>query len=406
MKLERVTNVADARMVAKRTIPGVLFDYIDGAADDETTMRANTAAFDEVMFRPRVGLEVREPDLTTTVLGAKVSMPLLLAPTGLAEAMHRDGAAGAARAAASRGTLCVLSTVAGSPIEQVAPAAPGSVWFQLYAGGSRPEADKLLERAEAAGVSVLVVTMDTPTLGNRERDRRHGVTPPLRLDAHNALHLGPQVLARPLWTYRMARHGVSTLRSAQGAPLLSSARYAVAGQWQKLSSSRLPGGQRARGIGMLRMVSSPFTWADIEYLKARWAGKLVVKGLLRGDDARISVDLGADAVVISNHGGRQHDGAPATLSVLPEVVDAVGDSAEVMLDGGVRRGTHVLKAVALGARAVFIGRPFLYGLAAAGQLGVEHVLDIFQSEITRDMILLGCQDLAELGPAWLRVPGR
>ncbi|MDA8263782.1 MAG: alpha-hydroxy acid oxidase [Actinomycetota bacterium] len=406
MRLERIANVADARKIAKRTIPGVLFDYIDGAADDEATMRANTVAFDEVVFRPRVGLDVREPDMTTTVLGAKLSMPLLLAPTGLAEVMHRDGAVGAARAAASRGTICVLSTVAGSPVEQVAPAAPGSVWFQLYAGGSRSEADKLLARAEAAGVSVLVVTMDTPTLGNRERDRRHGVTPPLRLDAHNAIHLGPQVLARPLWTYRMARHGVSTLRSAQDTPLLSAARSAVAGQWLKLSGRSVPDGPRTQGHGVLRMVSSPFTWADVEHLKARWSGKLVVKGVLRGDDARISVDLGADAVIISNHGGRQLDGAPATLSVLPEVADAVGDSAEVMLDGGVRRGTHVLKAVALGARAVFIGRPFLYGLATAGQLGVEHILDLFQSEITRDMILLGCQDLAELSPTWLRVPTR
>lgn len=379
MKLDRIANVADARRVAKRTLPGVVFDYIDGAADDEVTMHANSAAFDEIVFRPRMGVDVRSPDLATTVLGTRVSMPLLLAPTGLVRVMHPAGAAGAARAAASRGTLSVLSTVAGSPIDEIAPVAPGTVWFQLYAGGGRSEADKLLARAEGAGVKVLVVTMDTPALGNRERDRRHGVTPPLRLDAHSALHLGPQVLARPVWAYRMARDGVSTMRRSR----------ATTGEAQ------------ARGFAMLKMVASPFSWADIEYLRGRWPGKLVVKGLLSGSDARIAADAGSDGIIVSNHGGRQLDGAPATFRVLPEVVDAVGGSAEVMLDGGVRRGTHVVKAVALGARAVFIGRPYLYALAAGGQQGVEHILDLFSSEIVRAMILLGCPAVSDLGPDWV-----
>jgi isopentenyl diphosphate isomerase/L-lactate dehydrogenase-like FMN-dependent dehydrogenase len=379
--------VADARRVAKRTLPGVVFDYIDGAADDEITMHDNVAAFDDIVFRPRMGIDVREPDLATTVLGTSVSMPLLLAPTGLVRIMHPDGAAGAARAAAGRGTLSVLSTVAGSPIDEVAPVAPGTVWFQLYAGGGRPDADRLLARAEGAGVEVLVVTIDTPALGNRERDRHHGVTSPLRVDAHNAIHLGPQVLARPVWTYRMARDGVSTMRRSRagGGP-------AAADEVDEL---------QARGFSMLKMVASPFSWADIEYLRGRWPGKLAVKGLLTGSDARIAADLGSDAVIISNHGGRQLDGAPATFRVLPEVVDAVAGSAEVLLDGGVRRGTHVVKAVALGARAVFIGRPYLYGLAAGGQQGVEHILDLFRSEISRTMVLLGCPAVSELGPQWV-----
>ncbi|MFZ0171411.1 MAG: alpha-hydroxy acid oxidase [Acidimicrobiales bacterium] len=387
MKLERIANVADARRVAKRTLPGVVFDYIDGAADDEITMHDNVAAFDDIVFRPRMGIDVREPDLATTVLGTSVSMPLLLAPTGLVRIMHPDGAAGAARAAAGRGTLSVLSTVAGSPIDEVAPVAPGTVWFQLYAGGGRPDADRLLARAEGAGVEVLVVTIDTPALGNRERDRHHGVTSPLRVDAHNAIHLGPQVLARPVWTYRMARDGVSTMRRSRagGGP-------AAADEVDEL---------QARGFSMLKMVASPFSWADIEYLRGRWPGKLAVKGLLTGSDARIAADLGSDAVIISNHGGRQLDGAPATFRVLPEVVDAVAGSAEVLLDGGVRRGTHVVKAVALGARAVFIGRPYLYGLAAGGQQGVEHILDLFRSEISRTMVLLGCPAVSELGPQWV-----
>ena len=387
MKLERIANVADALRVAKRTLPGVVFDYIDGAADDEITMHDNVAAFDDIVFRPRMGIDVREPDLATTVLGTSVSMPLLLAPTGLVRIMHPDGAAGAARAAAGRGTLSVLSTVAGSPIDEVAPVAPGTVWFQLYAGGGRPDADRLLARAEGAGVEVLVVTIDTPALGNRERDRHHGVTSPLRVDAHNAIHLGPQVLARPVWTYRMARDGVSTMRRSRagGGP-------AAADEVDEL---------QARGFSMLKMVASPFSWADIEYLRGRWPGKLAVKGLLTGSDARIAADLGSDAVIISNHGGRQLDGAPATFRVLPEVVDAVAGSAEVLLDGGVRRGTHVVKAVALGARAVFIGRPYLYGLAAGGQQGVEHILDLFRSEISRTMVLLGCPAVSELGPQWV-----
>jgi len=389
MKLERIANVSDARRVAKRTLPGVVFDYIDGAADDEITMHANVTAFDDVVFRPRMGIDVRKPDLATTVLGSAVSMPLLLAPTGLVRIMHPDGAAGAARAAASRGTLSVLSTVAGSPIDEVAPVAPGSVWFQLYAGGGRPDADRLLDKAEGAGVDVLVVTIDTPALGNRERDRHHGVSSPLRIDAHNAVHLGPQVLARPVWTYRMARDGVTTMRRRRlGGPPPSDEGEET----------------HARGFSMLKMVASPFSWADIEYLRGRWPGKLAVKGLLSGSDARIAADLGSDAVIISNHGGRQLDGAPATFRVLPEVVDAVAGSAEVLLDSGVRRGTHVVKAVALGARAVLIGRPYLYGLAAGGQQGVEHILDLFRNEITRTMVLLGCPAVSDLGPEWVSAP--
>ena len=286
--------------------------------------------------------------------------------------------------------------------------APGRVWFQLYAGGGRPEADKLLDRAAGAGVDVLVVTIDTPALGNRERDRHHGVTGPIRVDAHNAVHLGPQVLARPVWTYRMARDGVSTIRARVLLRALR-ARQARHRHDTPMPTARLPlrpSPAPSCGFSMLKMVASPFSWADIEYLRGRWTGKLAVKGLLSGADARIATDIGSEAVIISNHGGRQLDGAPATFRVLPEVVDAVGDSAEVLLDSGVRRGTHVVKAVALGARAVFIGRPYLYGLAAGGQPGVEHILDLFRAEITRTMVLLGCPAVSELSPEWVKATRR
>ncbi len=387
MKLDRITNVDDARRAAKRTLPGVVFDYIDGAADDETTMRANRAAFDDVVFRPRMGTAALDPDLSTSVLGAELSMPLMLAPTGLVRIMHPHGAAGVARAAAGRGTISVLSSVAGAGVDEVSPQAPGRVWFQLYAAGGRPQADKLMAEAEAAGVGVLVVTIDTAALGNRERDRKHGVSPPLRVDAYNAVHLGPQVLAKPGWTYRMARDGVSTIRRSRAG--------GVEGD-----------GMKALGFPMLNMVASPFTWADIEYFRSRWPGRLAVKGVLGGADARLAVDAGADGVIVSNHGGRQLEGAPATIRVLPEVVEAVGSSAEVLLDGGVRRGTHVVKALALGASGVFIGRAYLYALAAGGQPGVEHMLDLLRTEMSRTMTLLGCRRVADLGPDWVDPPRR
>lgn len=378
-------NVEDARRRARRILPRVVFDYVDGGADDEVTMAENVAAWRRLAFRPRMGGEPGEPRLGTTVLGRPVSLPVLLAPCGLVRLMHPDGAAGAARAAAGRGTASVLSTVAGSPLEAVAAeAGEGRRWFQLYAAGGRDEAAALLQRAEAAGYEALVVTIDTPALGNRERDLRNGVAPPLRLDAHTAIALGPQVLARPRWAARMLRDGVSMLR--------------------RPAASAGPGDAAGTGLGAagaVAMLASPFTWADVAWMRDRWTRPLVVKGVLTGDDARRAVDAGADAVVVSNHGGRQLDGAPATGRVLPEVVAAVGHGTEVLVDGGIRRGADVARALALGARAVLVGRPYLYGLAVDGQRGVEAVLDVLRVELTRTMRLLGCGSVTELDGSWL-----
>ena len=386
MRLETAHNVADLRRSAKRILPAVVFDYVDGAADDETTMRRNETSFDDIVFRPRMGMKVPTPELSTTVLGTRLSIPVMLAPCGLIRIMHPDAGPGAARAAAGRGTVSVLSTVAGSTLEEVAPQAPGAVWFQLYAAKGRPDAEVLLERATAAGIEVLVVTIDTPALGNRERDIRHGVAPPLRIDARNVIHLGPQVLLRPAWAWRMSRDGIRMVRLSRSAGEgAGSAEAGVAGQ----------------GFSMLNMAASPFSWDDIAWLREQWKGRLVVKGILSGHDARTAVDHGADGVIVSNHGGRQLDGAPATIRVLPEVVDAVGDGAEVLLDGGIRRGSHVVKALALGARAVLVGRPYLWSLATGGQRGVEHLLDLFAHEMTRTMLLLGCSSVADLGPDWV-----
>jgi isopentenyl diphosphate isomerase/L-lactate dehydrogenase-like FMN-dependent dehydrogenase len=245
----------------------------------------------------------------------------------------------------------------------------------------------MMSRADAAGYEALVVTLDTPALGNRERDVRNGVAPPLRLDARTAIALGPQVLARPRWAWRMMRDGVSMLGRPRPA--------------QDDSTNRQSG---LGAAGAVAMLASPFTWADVAWMREQWSRPLVVKGVLSAEDARLAVDAGADALVVSNHGGRQLDGAPATARVLPEVVDAVGERIEILVDGGVRRGGDVIKALALGAKAVLVGRPYLYGLAAAGQHGVEQILDVLRAEMLRDMRLLGCPSLAQLDRSWLRLP--
>ena len=374
----RLDNVAEARRLARRVLPRALFDYIDGGAEDEVTMGENERALRQIAFRPRMGTKVQRPRLDTTVLGRPVSLPVLLAPCGLVEMVHPDGAIGVARAARRAGTVSVLSTVAGTP-----PAAlshePGPRWFQLYAAG-RDEADDLMGQASSAGFEGLVVTIDTPALGLRDRDVRNGVGGPIRLGARSALRLGPQIVARPGWSLRMLRRM----------------------QWTAGGTQRLAAGAASVGFPTVAMLASPFGWDDIARIRRRWSGSLVIKGVLSGDDALRAADAGADAVVVSNHGGRQLEGAPATARVLPEVVDVAGDRVEVLMDGGVRRGGDVVKALAIGARAVLVGRPYLYALAVAGEPGVERLLDIFRSEMSRTLSLLGCPDVAELNRSWLQ----
>ncbi len=382
MRADRFINLDDARTAAKRVLPHVVFDYIDGAADDEHTMRANREAFFDYALVPRMARGSVHPDVSTDLAGCDLSLPVLLAPCGLVRAMHPAGGPGVARAAKNQGTVSVLSTVAGNAVEEVCAAAPGSVWFQLYAAGGRDEAENLVSRAQAAGAQALVVTVDTPVLGNRERDRRHGVTPPLRLSGRNALHLGAQVLARPAWTARAIKDGV------------------------KIARARRSGGRPATTrAGAVAMGASPFSWEDVSWLRSRWQRPLLVKGVLSSDDALRAVDAGADGVIVSNHGGRQLDRTPGTLGVLPEIVAAVRQqdpSAAVLVDGGIRRGSDVVIAIALGARAVLVGRPFLYALSAAGQAGVEKVLSILHDEMVRTMALLGAASLSDLDLSWVR----
>ena len=386
MSGSRFFSVADARERARRSVPRALFDYIDGAADDEVTARRNLEAFAGMTFVPRTGAAVGEPELSTTVLGAELSMPVLLAPCGLVRLMHPDGAAGAARAAHRRGTVAIVSAVAGTPLEDVAAAAPGPLWFQLYSPGGAGETQELVGRARDAGYEALVVTMDTAALGNRERDLRNGVTLPLRPRPRTALRLGAQVVVRPKWAAGMAR--------SLGGAAVAKRRAGGAG------SSAAPGPT----AGRVAMHASAFSWDDVARIRRWWEGPLVVKGLLTPDDAKLAVTAGADAIVVSNHGGRQLDCAPATLRALPGVLEAVGSDVPVLLDSGIRRGTDVLKAMALGASAVLIGRAYLYGLAAAGEAGVARVLGILKADMMRTLVLLGCSSVRELDRTYVEPP--
>jgi L-lactate dehydrogenase (cytochrome) len=366
LSVDQVVSVAQMRERAARALPKFLFDYVDGGAEDEITMRANRAAFEDVTLDQRVPSTTDAPDLRTTVLGTPLSLPVILAPCGLAAAMHVDGPTGVAHAGAALGTISVLSAVAGVPMERVAPV-EGPKWFQLYSTTGREGAAPLIERAQACGFQALVVTTDTATLGMRERDARLGITMPIKATPALGARIAVQVAARPGWLKSFAAAAIAARRNGTG-PIIE-----------------LP-----------NMAASPFTFADIGWMRERWSGPLVVKGLMSADDARAARDAGADAVVVSNHGGRQLEGAPATLAVLPSVVEAVGDDIPVIVDGGVRRGRDVVAACALGAAAVMIGRPYLYGLAVGGRAGVERILDILRSEMARTMILMDRRSIASI----------
>ena len=386
MDTSRIYSVGDARRRAARAVPRALFDYIDGGADDEVTLHENERAFREVTFRPRMASASGDPQVSTTLLGTPLSLPVLLAPCGLVRFMHPDGAPGVARAAAAAGTVPVLSTVAGSPLEEFATSATGPKWFQLYSPGGPEQSEELVGRAQRAGYDGLVVTLDTPALGHRERDVRHGVTQPFRFTPASASRLAAQLALRPRWVTGMVRAAVRA-RSATADPTDTAAGAAAS------PTARL-----------VAMGASPFSWDDVTAIRRQWTGPLAVKGVLCAEDARRAVAAGCDAVIVSNHGGRQLDGAPATLRVLPDIVDALGGTAAVVLDSGVRRGSDVVKAVAAGADAVMIGRPYLYGLATCGEAGVRRVLEILRIEMVRTLSLMGCPSVSALDRSWIELP--
>jgi L-lactate dehydrogenase (cytochrome) len=379
----RVVNIDDLRRIARRTVPRIVFNYIDGGAEGEHTMRENRRALDVITLRPRMAVSVPATDLRTQVLGHDLSMPILLAPLGYSSVMHPDGEISAARAAGNAGIAYILSTVSGQPLEDVKAASNGPVWFQLYLTGGREAAEHAMQRAQAAGYTVLVITIDTTVIGQREREVRDGMDQLLRGNLLSKVPFAPQLLARPRWLARFLWHG--------GLP--------------DMPNIVLPGkGPLRVADAHTTMKRSAFFWKDLDWIRGLWKGPIVIKGVISADDARRSVEYGAAAIVVSNHGGRQLDGVPASISVLPEIVSAVNGRAEVLLDSGIRRGTDVVKAICLGAKAVLCGRAYAYGLAAAGEAGVERALEIFREDLDRTLKLLGCASIRDLNRSYVNVP--
>lgn len=383
MRSPHAINIDDLRRLAQRRLPKAVFDYLDGAAEGEITLRENCRVFDDVIFRPRQGVAVPQCDLRTRVLGFDLDLPFMLAPVGYSRVMHPGGEVAAARAAGAAGTGYILSTISGHRMEDVKAASQRPVFFQLYLMGGRECAEASIERARVAGFSALVITIDTPVAGLRERDSRNGMKELLSRNLMSKIPHLPQVLARPGWLARFLRDG--------GLPALEN--VVIPGQ----------GPMPLVDVGAA-LSRSAMTWEDMRWIERAWPGPIVIKGILTGDDARRSIDEGAAAVVVSNHGGRQLDGVSPSLRALPEIVAAVNGRAEVWMDGGIRRGTDVVKAISLGARAVLCGRAYAYGLGAAGEAGVKRAIEILGDDIDRTLRLLGCASIASLDRSYVDAP--
>jgi L-lactate dehydrogenase (cytochrome) len=380
-KLTACINIADLRLLAQRKLPRPIFDNMDGGAEDELTKRRNTSAFDDERLVPRYLIDVGTVSVETEVLGQKIALPVFCSPTGGSRFYHPQGEILVAKAAAAAGTIYSLSTLSSHSLEDVAAASAGPKVFQLYVFRDRGVTREFMDRAKAAGYRALCLTVDAAVLGNREQERRSGLTLPIKLKGRSlrdfALHPG--------WILGNA------LKGAMSFPNLEAA-------------------SRSRGIvGQTRFVAEQMdpsvTWKDAEAMRRLWDGPFAIKGIVSPQDARRAADIGASAVMVSNHGGRQLDGAVASVEMLPEVVEAVGSRVEVILDGGIRRGVHVLKALALGARACMVGRPYLYGLAAGGEEGVRLVFEILRSELVTAMKLSGCTDVKRVEPGLLKGRG-
>jgi isopentenyl diphosphate isomerase/L-lactate dehydrogenase-like FMN-dependent dehydrogenase len=377
-----VVNIADLRAAAKRRLPRVVFDYIDGGADAEWTMRENARIFDDVILRPRSAVATASVDLRTTVLGHHLELPFLLAPVGSSRLFYPRGEEAAARVAGEAGTIYTLSTLSGCAVRDVKAATRGPVWYQLYLIGGREVATAAIERAKDCGCSALVVTVDTPVAGNRERDVRNGTKELVSGAPFTMFPYIFQFLARPRWL----------------------AAFLGDGGLMRFPNIVLKDGPMQYADVGAALEQSMVSWEDFKWIREAWQGPIVVKGVHTADDARQALDHGAAAMVVSNHGGRQLDGVAPTLRVLPEVIAAVNGKAEVLLDGGIRRGSDVVKALCLGAKAVLIGRAYAYGLGAAGGAGVSRTIDIIRSGIVRTMKLLGSGSVRDLDRSFVRVP--
>ena len=373
-------NFSDFRKLAQKKLPGPIFHYIDGAADDEITYKRNTAAFDDVDLVPNVLRGVENVDMSVSVMGQKLNMPIYCAPTALQRLFHHEGERAVARAATKFGTMFGVSSLATVTVEDIAELAPGPKLFQFYFHKDRGLNDALLERAKAAKFDVLALTVDTITGGNRERDLRTGFTSPPKLNLQSLLSFA----THPSWAWNF----------------LTKEKFDM----PHLSGHVSAGTNLAVSVGeyFSTMLDQSMNWSDAEKLCSKWNGQFALKGIMSVEDAKKAVDIGCTGIMVSNHGGRQLDGSRSPFDQLAEICDAVGDKVDVICEGGIQRGTHVLKALSVGAKACSGGRLYLYALGAAGQRGVERALEKIHVEIERDMKLMGIKNLAELSRKNLR----
>ena len=369
-----ITCIEDLRQLARRRVPRMFYDYADSGSWTESTYRANEADFQKIKFRQRVAVDLNNRTLRSTMVGQEVAMPVAIAPTGLTGMQHADGEILAARAAEDFGIPFTLSTMSICSIEDVAAHTSKPFWFQLYVMKDRDFINRLIDRAKAARCSALVLTLDLQVLGQRHKDLRNGLSAPPRLTLANMLNMA----SKPRWCLGM----LGTRRRQFGN---------IVGHAQSVSD------MSSLSSWTSQQFDPSLSWRDVEWIKERWGGKLIIKGIMDAEDARLAVDSGADALVVSNHGGRQLDGAPSSIAALPAIVEAVGQQIEVHMDGGVRSGQDVVRALALGARGVYIGRPFLYGLGAMGQAGVTRCLEIIRNEADITLAFCGLRDVQDIG---------
>ena len=374
MNLKDCHNFDDFRKLAKRKLPSPIFHYIDGGADDEVTLNRNTESFNDCDLVPNVLASVGKPDLSTTVFGKKINLPIILSPTAMQRLYHHEGDKASAKAAEKFGTFYSMSTMANTTIEEISRVSSGPKLFQLYVHKDKSITDDLIERSRIAGFNGMCLTVDTLVAGNREKDHRTGFTTPPKLNFQSLMSFA----THPLWVLNYLTHPKFELsnvckKTDKGTSISKSVIEYVNEQYDPTMG-----------------------WKDAEYCIKKWNGPFALKGVMSVGDAKKAIDIGCTAIIISNHGGRQLDGSRSPFDQLKTISDAVGNKLEIILDGGVRRGTHVLKALAAGAKACSFGRMFLFGLSAGGQKGVETVLQRMYDEIERNMVLMGCKNLKEL----------
>ena len=379
MNLKDCYNFQDFRKLAKKKLPSPIFHYIDGGSDDEVTLRRNTASFDSCDLVPNVLANVGTPDLSTTIFGKKISLPIFLAPTAMQRLYHHYGDKASAKAAEKFETFYSMSTMANTTIEEISNVSSGPKLFQLYVHKDQSITDDLIERCKRSGFDAMCLTVDTLVAGNREKDHRTGFTTPPKLTFQSLMSFA----THPLWVFNYLTHGKFELanvakKTDKGTNISKSVIEYINEQYDPAMN-----------------------WKDAEYCVKKWNGPFALKGVMSVEDAKRAIDIGCTAIMISNHGGRQLDGSRSPFDQVKAISDAVWDKLEIILDGGIRRGTHVLKAIAAGAKACSFGKIFLFSLAAGGQHGVEHLLNIMHDEINRNMVLMGCKNLKELNSSKL-----